>query len=162
MEKNVTLTIEEARLIFKNFAGREQKFNREGDRNFCVVLEPDQAEAMLEDGWNVNYLKPREDEEVGTPYMQVAVSYRNRPPKIVVITSRARTNYTEDMVETLDYADIKYADLIINPYHWSNDSGSGVKAYLKTMFVHIAEDELERKYAALLDEEFAGEPGDDE
>src|SRR3954465_11535199 len=36
---------------------------REGDRNFAVLLDDEVAAAMNEDGWNVKWLKPREDAE---------------------------------------------------------------------------------------------------
>lgn len=142
-----TVTIENARLIFRNFAGKEGQYNREGDRNFAVVLSPDVAAQMEADDWNVRYLKAREEGDEETPYLPVSVSYKNRPPKIVMITSSCRTHLDESMVETLDYADILKVDLIINPYIWTVNDKGGVKAYLKTMFVTIDEDELEKKYA---------------
>ncbi len=51
------LMIENARIMFRNFAGREQQFNSQGDRNFCIFLEPDQAEDLLKRGWNIKYLE---------------------------------------------------------------------------------------------------------
>ena len=36
------LTIENAQLIYRNFAGRQTVFNAEGDRNFGIVLEDPQ------------------------------------------------------------------------------------------------------------------------
>jgi hypothetical protein len=150
-----TVTIEDARIVFRNFAGAEKQYNAKGDRNFAVILDHDVAEQMLKDGWNVKYLKPREDEEVGNPYISVSVSYKGRPPKIVMITSKGRTELPEEFVEMLDYVDIKMVDLIIRPYNWGPIKGEyGVKAYLKTMYMTILEDDLELKYA----EDFADGP----
>lgn len=145
-----TFMVEDARLIFRNFSGKEGQYNREGDRNFAVILDSKAAKAMERDGWNVKYLKPRDLDEEGTedtPYIQVAVNYKNRPPRVVMITSAGRTQLSEDMVGTLDWADIETCDLIARAYEWEVNGKAGIKAYLQSMFVTISEDELERKYA---------------
>lgn len=145
------ILFEGARIIFRNFAGVEGQFNREGDRNFCLLLAPEDAAQMLNDGWNVKYLRPREEGDEPQPYIQVSVSYKNRPPKIRMITSRGQTDLPEDLISVLDWAEIANVDLIVNPYSWSVNGKSGIKAYLKTLYVTIAEDELERKYADVPD-----------
>lgn len=142
-----TFMVEDGKIIFRNFSGREEQYNREGDRNFSVILEPEAAEAMLRDGWSVKYLKPMEEGDEPTPYIQVAVSYKNRPPRVVMMTSRARTNLGEHDVEVLDWADIAQADLIARSYEWTVNGKSGIKAYLQSLFVTVREDELELKYA---------------
>ena len=38
MESTNYLTFENAKLIFKNFKGEKTQFNREGNKNFCVVV----------------------------------------------------------------------------------------------------------------------------
>ena len=106
-----TFMVEDAQIIFRNFSGKEGQYNREGDRNFAVILDPVLADRMLSDGWNVRFLDPREEGEDPTPYIQVAVNFKNRPPRVVLITSASRTTLDESSVEVLDWADIKVADL---------------------------------------------------
>lgn len=142
-----TCTIEDARIIFRNFAGKEGQYNRQGDRSFAVILTPDLARALLADGWNVRSLQAREEGDEETPYIQVAVNYKNRPPKVIMITSSARTHLTDDTIEVLDWADIQTVDLIIRGYEWDVNGKTGTKAYLQSMYITIEEDELERKYA---------------
>lgn len=148
-EQPRSVTFQDARIIFRNFAGKEGQYNREGDRNFALILEDRAvADAMLNDGWNVKFLKAREEGDEPQPYIQVSVSYKNRPPRVVMITSRGRTDIPEDMLEILDWVDISNVDLILNPYAWGPIQGkSGIKAYLKSIYITIQEDELEKKYA---------------
>ena len=150
------IAIENARIGFRNFSGKEGRFNPAGKRNFCVFLEkeykghrvPDEelASTLENDGWNVRYLNPREDGDPRQPYLQVAVKYDNIPPKIVLITSHGKNLLGEDEVSMLDWADIANVDLIISPYNYNVNGKEGVKAYLKNMYVTIEEDEFESKY----------------
>ena len=147
MPEALTVTVENARLFFKNFSGKEGPYNREGDRNFCCELPEDVAEAMERDGWNIRYSKPQDEGDVASPYIQVTVRFDIRPPRIVMIADNKRTNIDESTVDVLDYADIALVDLIIRARNWEHNGKTGIKAYLQTMFVTIREDELERKYA---------------
>lgn len=147
-----TVLMEGVRIIFRNFSGKEGPYNQSGARTFGVILPEDTATAMLNDGWNVKYLKPREEDEdeVEVPWLPVSVNYgKGRPPTIALITSRGRTNLDEDSVDMLDWADITNVDLIVRPYTWEVSERTGIKAYLKSMYVTIEEDELERKYATM-------------
>lgn len=140
------LVVEGAKIAFKNFSGKEGQFNPAGRRNFCLILDEDTAEKLHQDGWNVRTLKSRDEGETPTPYIQVAVSYLAKPPKIVLVTSRGKTTITEETVGMLDWAEITNIDLVVNPYVWTVAGKEGVKAYLKSMYVTIQEDEFERKY----------------
>jgi len=142
-----TIVIEDARIMFRNFAGKKGMFNDEGKRNFAVVLPDDVAVQLEADGWNVKYTKPREEGDIPTPFLSVSVSFENRPPRITMIANGVRTHITEDLVDLLDAVDILKVDLVVRPYKWEVQGNGGIKAYLKTLFVTIEEDELERKYA---------------
>ena len=147
------IVVENARLIFKNFAGEESKFNRAGNRNFCVILDGDSAEDLRQMGWNVKALRPREDEDEPTYYLQVTVAFGNFPPKVIMISGKTKTVLDEESIDTLDYAEIANVDLIIRPYHWEVNGKEGIKAYLKTMYVTIEHDVFAGKYDCLDDED---------
>lgn len=143
---NKNIVIENARIGFRNFSGAEGKFNPKGRRNFCVFLDTELGEVLQDDGWNIRWLEPREEEDEKQAFLQVAVSYNNIPPKIVQITSRGQTILDEDMVGVLDWAEIENVDVIIRPYNWEVSGKKGVKAYVKSMYVTILEDEFAHKY----------------
>ncbi|MBO7732444.1 MAG: hypothetical protein J6S67_07820 [Methanobrevibacter sp.] len=156
-ERRVTnnITIEGAKLIFRNFSGKITDFNRSGQRNFCVILDDELAAKLEADGWSVKYRKPREDdpEQYRTPFLPVKVQFGMYPPKVVLITSRGKKELNEDTVGQLDWARIVNADVQIRPYNYPAMQGrpEGVSAYLKQLYVTIQEDPLESKYADIPD-----------
>ena len=150
-------TLNDVQIRFRNFSGNQGQYNALGQRNFCALLPEDTAEAMARDGWNVKYLKPREEGDVPQAYIKIKVNFSGpRPPKIYMINSRGRVQLGEDMVAILDWADFAKVDLIISPYKYDVNGNQGVTAYLQTIFCTIREDELELRYADVPD---AIEPG---
>lgn len=148
---NKNITIENARLAFRNFAGKGTTYNAVGKRNFCVFLDLEFATLLQEDGWNIRWLTPREENEEKQAYIQVGVAFDPIPPTIMMITGRGKTMIDEANVEALDWAEFKNVDLIIRPYNWILQEGTknekrGTKAYLKTMYVTLNEDEFASKY----------------
>lgn len=145
------ISISDASLIFKNFTGKEGTFNPAGSRNFCVELDPETADKLSRDGWNVKTSKPKVEGYDPILYLPVAVRFDNFPPKIVMITSHGKTKIEEGEVNALDWADIAKADVIITPYQYDVNGHQGVKAYLKALYVTIKEDEFEALYSDVPD-----------
>ena len=122
------ISVENAKILFKNFSGEEKRFNPKGKRNFCLLLDNENAEKLKLDGWNVKYLTPRDPDDAPQAYIQVAVAFENYPPNIFMISGGKKTKLDEDTVSALDYAEIENVDLIIRPYSWETSTCHGIKA----------------------------------
>ena len=140
------IMIENGRIGFSNFSGKEGKFNLAGRRNFCVFIDEETAINLIRDGWNVRWLEPKDEGDEKQAYLQVSVSYDNIPPKIIIISSKGKTVLNAETVSLLDWVEIKEVDLIIRPYNWEVSGKFGVKAYIKSMYVTMVEDAFESKY----------------
>lgn len=148
MERNNKLAIDNARIIFKNFTGKDDKFGREGDRSFSIVIEDDAlAEQLANDGWNVKQLTPRDPDEKVNHFIKVKISFKVRPPKIWLLTNHKRTLLDEDTIATLQYARIENADVVVSPWRWEVNGKTGIAAYLETLYVKIEDDPFADKYA---------------
>ena len=157
MARRPGLNIENARIINRNFRGEERRHNGKvvnpaGARNFGVVIDdPEMAERLADEGWNVKIRPPKDNDEGSKPlhYIQVKIGFKGyKPPKIVMITRRGKqTMLDEETIDVLDSADIVSVDLTINPSAWEVDGKSGIKAYLDVMYVTVEEDHWAEKYA---------------
>lgn len=142
-----TLIMENAKIRFRNFAGRPDEYTREGDCSFALVIEDeDLANKLREDGWNVKMRLPKEEGDEPWYYLKVKVNFNGIPPKVVEVTSRNRVALNEDTVGILDTAELKSVDVEVSPYHWEVGGRSGITAYLKTMYATIEEDPFAAKY----------------
>lgn len=146
-----TIMMEGVRIIFRNFRGEESQYNREGDRNFGVLIDAGLATQLIDDGWNVKYLKNDDADEGESPqaWLPVSVSWKGRAPTVIAIgdKTKIRTHLGEDEVEAMDWYDIINVDLIVRPYSWEVNNKTGIKAYLKSIYVTYEEDQLQIKYA---------------
>lgn len=147
------LMIEDAKIIFTNFAGSPTRYNREGGkREFSVALPLSLVEDLEKDGWNVKYRKNADGEfDPERPYLGVKVSYKFRAPAIWLIAGGRKQLITEDTVGTLDNITIKTADVVIHPSVYDVRGQQGISAYVKELYV-VMDDEsasFASKYADL-------------
>lgn len=141
------LQIEHATIMFRNFRGEPDKFNATGKRTFVVFLDPDVAEQVALAGWNVKRLAPRDDNPEGQAYLSVECQFKYYPPTITIIKGQTMSRLDEETVGMLDWAEIDNVDLVLRPYEWTMAGKTGIKAYLKKMWVTLHESPLDQKYA---------------
>lgn len=135
-EKRGILMIDDARIVYRNFSGTGSRYNREGDRNFAVVI-PDKeiADALIENGWNVKIKPPREEGDSPFMYMPVKVKFNDRGPNVYLVTGKRMNRLDEESVSCLDDVDIQSVDMDIRPYDWEVNGRSGRSAYLQSIKV---------------------------
>lgn len=143
------LQIDDARIIYRNFAGRGDKYNREGDRNFAVLI-PDEklADELAKRGWNVKVKPPREDGDTPFMFLPVKVKFNDRGPNVYLKTGDAQNRLDEESVSILDNIDIVGVDLDIRPYDWSVNGKDGRTAYLQAIRVTQDVDRFADRYAS--------------
>lgn len=133
---NNILQIDDARIIFRNFSGAPSKFNREGDRNFAVIIpEQEIADALIAEGWNVKIKPPREDGDTPFMYLPVKIKFNDRGPRVYLKSGSNMIRLDEESISCLDNVDIISVDLDIRPYDWNVNGMEGRTAYLQSIQV---------------------------
>lgn len=166
------LQIDEARITHKNFSGEASKFNREGDRNFSLII-PNQevvlhdgelipearydeeldvyvatlTDVLINKGWNVKIKPPREEDDEPFMYLPIKVKFNDRGPAIYLRSGKAMTKLNEDTISCLDDVDILNVDLDVRPYDWEVNGKAGRTAYLQSICVTQKIDRFAARYA---------------
>ena len=151
--------VEVLRTPFRNLEGRPTKFNPAGGhRYFNIKLDADTAVELEQEGWKVRTLPSRDEQEEPLRFLEVKVSYKGRPPRIVKVTPVGKEALPEELVGLLDSADLEYVDLTIRPYVYDRETAEFCTAYLQTAYFHIKMDELDLEYAMEEVEDTEDEP----
>lgn len=147
------LQVDDATIIFRNFAGKGSTYNREGDRNFSLLIDDvELKDKLIAEGWNVKVKPPREDGDIPFMHLPVKVKFNERGPVVYLKTGNAVNTLDEDSIGILDSIDILGVDLDIRPYDWElRDGKSGRTAYLQSL--HVIQD-VDRFAARYDDEEY--------
>lgn len=142
------LQIDDARIIYRNFRGEGGKFNREGDRNFAVVIPKQElADELLNRGWNVKIKPPKDGEDSPFMYLPVKVKFNDRGPQVYLRTGDRVNRLDEETISVLDDIDIRSVDLDIRPYDWDVNGKSGRTAYLQSIEIIQEIDRFAARYA---------------
>ena len=143
MKLNITtkgnLEIDDARIIFRNFEGRADTYNKKGDRNFSLVIPTEElAEELIAEGWNVKIKSPRDGYDTPSMRLPVKVSFNEetgRGPKVILKSGRNIRHLDAESVSMLDTISIQSVDMDIRPYDWNINGKTGRTAYLQAIWV---------------------------
>ena len=140
--------IDDCRIIYRNFSGIGSPYNREGDRNFAVIIpDAETADALVREGWRVKVKPPREEGDEPFRYMTVKVMFNDFGPKIYLQSGSARRELNIDTVSCLDRIEIESVNMDLRPYDWERNGETGRSAYLKGMWVTQRLDRFAERYA---------------
>ena len=149
------VTVKDTRFIFRtNFRGERTQYNNRGDREFNIELPDDLAKDLEGRGWNVKWREPREEGDAPIAHIAVRVNFESAyPPRVWLINADtgSRTMMDEDTIGQIDHLlpdEITSVNVIMNPSHWENNNGSGIKAYCQSMQVYFIPDPFEAEYEA--------------
>ena len=141
------IVVEGGRIGFRNFSGVKGQYNERGDKHFVLFIDdPKFAEKLLELGWIVKFLKPKDNDEAPQAYIQIKARFDNYPPLIVLVSDGKQQRLTEETVNMLDWAEIDFVDMIIKPYNYHVRGASGIAAYVKTLYANVVVYDIEKKY----------------
>lgn len=143
------LQIDDARIVYRNFTGAGSKFNREGDRNFAVIIDDEEVkDALVAEGWNVKIKPPRDVDDTPFMYLPVKLKFTDRGPTVYLKTGDAVNRLDEESIECLDNIDILSVDMDIRPYDWEVNGKTGRTAYLQSIHVTQVTDRFADRYSA--------------
>ena len=142
------LQIDDARIIYRNFSGEPSQFNREGDKNFSVVIDDqDIADELIKDGWNVKIKPPRDEDDIPFMHLPVKIKFNERGPAAYLKSGDKMIKLDEESISCLDNVDILNVDLDIRPYDWDINGKSGRTAYLYSICVTQEVDRFADRYS---------------
>ena len=152
--ENGIVQIDNARIIFRNFSGAPSKFNKEGDRNFSLVIPNEEiADILVNDkndmgvGWNVKIKEAVEEGDLPLIHLKVKIKFNNRGPQVYLRTGDRVNRLDEDTVGMLDDIDIRYVNMDIRPYDDEINGKPFRSAYLQSIEVVQEIDRFAARYA---------------
>lgn len=141
------LQIDDARIVYRNFSGKAGEYNREGDRNFALIIDNEElADRLFSDGWNVKKKPPLEEGDIPFMTLAVKVKFNDRGPTVYLQSGHSMNKLDEDDVHRLDNIEIESVDLDIRPYDWDINGKSGRTAYLDKICVVQRIDRFAERY----------------
>ena len=145
------IAVENTKFIFRtNFSGDPDRdtYGSDARRANIIIPDIDQAQYLIDQGFNVKETKPREGQEDGFEpeyFVAIGVNYDSKwPPKIYLVSGDAEPKLLdEESVCCLDMCQVRNVNVVLNPY--TNDRTGRKSLYVRTMYV---EQDLDDPFAS--------------
>jgi len=130
-----TLTVENAFLFWTNFKGLPTEYNKQGGRRtFCISLTKEIADRLQEEGWNVKYREPRNEDDDPFYFTECVVNMNsNYEPRIMLCSEwngkKSMNRLHGDAVGKLDDLRFENIDVVIDSHRYEK----GAKGYCNTL-----------------------------
>lgn len=147
------INIENTRFIFEtNFSGEpsRDRFRSTQRRANIIINNPDLAQELIDEGFNVRETKPREGEEEGfipTYFIAIKANYDSKwPPKIYLVSGDSDPVLLDaETVGQIDQISVDNVNVQLNTRYTEN----GNSLYVRTMYVEqgVGNDPFAARYA---------------
>ena len=155
MKERRLISIENTNFIFAtNFSGdpERDRFGSDTRKANIIIPDPEQAQELIDEGFNVRCTKPKVGEEEGfepTYFISVNVNYdTDWPPRIYLVSGDSEPRLLdESTIDLLDSCYVMNVNVILNPYQNQRNGRSSL--YVRTMYVEqdVEEDPFAHRYA---------------
>ena len=142
--KHLTLSLDDVKLVKRNFSGKTDDYNDRGERTCLIVIDSvlaeqkgfDSVEAMVaalqEDEWKVGWFKQKDEDDEREAFLPVKAVYGDRKqPNIYIRAGKTSTLLTDETVGSLDYAEIEKVDVILLRHFWTYNGRNGYNNYIQ-------------------------------
>ena len=100
-----------------------------------IIPDQEQADALINEGWNVKIKPPRDEDDSPFMYLPVKIKFNDRGPNCYLATGTRINRLDEESICCLDDVDILSVDMDLRPYDWEVNGKTGRTAYLQSIKV---------------------------
>lgn len=154
MRERRLISIENTRFIWStNFSGdpKRDNFGSTTRKGNIIISDPDQAQELMDSGFNVKMTKPREGDEedfIPTYFVSVIANYDTAyPPRIYLVSDDSEPRLLdEESIGIIDTVRVRNINVVLNPYN--NQRTGRNSLYVRTMYVEqdLDEDPFASRY----------------
>ena len=144
---------DDADIIFKHFGGEKDNFHTEGQRDFAIRIDEEEARYLADKGLNVKPFTSKDPDEPPMFYVKVKLRYGVRDdgtewgPIINTYTDKVKRELHESNVGMLDRARILDADVVTHIYRRQNNGKPTATLTLDILHAVIKDRRYDDPYA---------------